>query len=136
MIYFASETFNYLTYTSCHPPHIKNNISLSSAKRIVSRVTNNRENQLKELKEHLLDRKHPQHILDYSFTKIFQPKFQTEKNDNITFIRTYNLVHNINLKKIHNCQDKTRNKELKKEKSKKTFKRKKYYYPLDNLQTS
>ena len=27
--------------------------------------------QLKELKEHLLDRKHPQQFIDYSFTKIF-----------------------------------------------------------------
>ena len=27
--------------------------------------------QLKESKEHLLDRKHPQQFIDYSFTKIF-----------------------------------------------------------------
>ena len=49
----------------------------SLAKCIASIETNNRENRLMELKEHLLDRKHPQHIKDYSFTKIFQPKFQT-----------------------------------------------------------
>ena len=30
--------------------------------------------------EHLLDRKHPQHFIDYSFAKIFQPKLKTEKN--------------------------------------------------------
>ena len=60
-----------------------------------------------------LYRKHPQHIIDYSFTKIFQPKFQTENNDNITFIRTYNPSHNINLKKFHSCIDKIKNKELK-----------------------
>ena len=52
----------YLTYTSYHPPHTENNISLSLAKRNVIIVTNNRESQLKELKEHLRDRKHPQHI--------------------------------------------------------------------------
>ena len=69
-------SFNYLTYTSCHPPHTKNNISLSLAKRIVSVVTNNRENQLKELNKYLLDRKHPQHIIDYSFTKTCQSKFK------------------------------------------------------------
>ena len=51
-----TNSFNYLSYTSCHPPHTKNNISLSSAKCIVSIVANNRENRLKELKEHLLDR--------------------------------------------------------------------------------
>ena len=60
-------------------------MSLSLAKRIVSIVTNNRENRLKELKEHLRERKHPQHIIDYSFRKIFRPKFQTENNDGITF---------------------------------------------------
>ena len=88
-------------------------MSLSLAKRIVSIVTNDRENRLKELKEHLLDRKHPQHITDYSFTKIFQPKYQTENNDSTTFIRTYNPKHNINLKKLHNCLGKINNKELK-----------------------
>ena len=62
-------------FTSYHSPHTKNNISLSLAKRIVSVVTNNRENRLKELKEHLLDRKHPQHFIVYSFTKMFQQKF-------------------------------------------------------------
>ena len=53
---------------------------------------------MKELKEHVLDRKH--HILDYSFIKIFQPKFQTGNSDSITFIRTYKPNHNINLKKL------------------------------------
>ena len=60
---------------------------LSLAKRIASIVTNNRENGLEKLKEHLIDRKHPQHIIDYNFTKIFQPKFQTENNDSIIFMR-------------------------------------------------
>ena len=48
--YKPTNSFNYLTYTSCHPPHTKSNMSLSLAKHIVSIVTNNRENQLKELK--------------------------------------------------------------------------------------
>ena len=111
--YKPTNSFNYLTYTSCHPPHTKNNISLSLAKRVVIIVTGNRENQLKELKEHLLDRKHPQHIIGYSFTKMFQPKFQTENNDRITFIRTYNPKHNINSKKFNSILDKIKNKELK-----------------------
>ena len=128
--YKPTNSFNYLTYTSCHPPHTKNNISLSLAKRIVSIVTNNRENRLKELKEHLLDRKHPQHVTDYSFTKIFQQNFQAENNNSNTFITTYNPNHNINLKKFHSCLDKIKTKNLKL-----AFKRKRYYYPLDNLQT-
>ena len=92
--------------------------------RIVSIVTNTRENQLKKPKEHLLHRKHPQHIIDHSFTNIFQPKSQTENNDSITFIRTYNPIHNINLKI-----------KLASKNFKLALKRKKYYYPLDNLQT-
>ena len=48
--YKPVNSLNYLTETSCHPPHTKNNISLSLAKRIVSIVANNRENRLKELK--------------------------------------------------------------------------------------
>ena len=110
--YIPTNTFNYLTFTSRHPSHIKNNISLSFANHIVSIVTNIGGDRLKELKEHLLDRKHPQYIIDYSFTKIFQPKFQTENSNSITFIRTCNLNHNINLKKYHSCLDKFRNKEL------------------------
>ena len=111
--YKPTNSFNYLTYTSCHPPHTKNNISLSLAKRIVSIVTSKRENRLKGLKEHLLDRRRPQYIIDYSFTKIFQPKFQTENDISIRFVRTYNPKHNINLKKFHTCLDKIKNKELK-----------------------
>ena len=97
--YQPTNWFNYLTCTTCHPPHTKNNISLSLAKRLVILVTNKRENRLKELKRHLLDRKHPQHIIGYSFTKMFQPKFQTKNNDSITFIRIYNPNHTINFKK-------------------------------------
>ena len=111
--YKLTNSFNYLTYTSCHPPHTKNNILLSLAKRIVSIVTNNREKRVKELKEHLLDRKHPQNIIDCSFTKIFHLKFQTENNESITFIRTYNPKHNINFKKFRSCLDKIKIKELK-----------------------
>ena len=50
--YKPTNSFNYLTYTTCHPPHTKNNISLSLAKRIISLVTSNKENRLNELKEH------------------------------------------------------------------------------------
>ena len=95
--YQPTNWFNYLTCTTCHQPH---NISLSLAKRLVILETNKREKRLKELNKHLLDRKHPQHITGYSFTKMFQPKFQTKNNDSITFIRICNPNHNINFKKI------------------------------------
>ena len=108
-----TNSFNYLTYTSYHPLNTKNKTSLSLARCIFNIVTNNRGNWLKNLKEYLLDRKHPQHIIGYSFAKIFQPKFQTENNDNITFIRTCNRNHNINLKKLNSCLVKIKSKKLK-----------------------
>ena len=56
--YKPTNSFNYLAYTSCHPPHTMKNVSLSLAKRIVCIVTNSRVNRLKELKEHLLENIH------------------------------------------------------------------------------
>ena len=67
-------------YKSCHPPHTKNNIALSLARRIVRIVTDNTNNRLQELKGHFLKRKYPETITDYSFTKIFQPR-KHENND-------------------------------------------------------
>ena len=58
----------------------KNNIALSLARRIVRIVTDNTNNRLQELKGHLLKRKHPEKIIDYSFTKLFQPR-KHENND-------------------------------------------------------
>ena len=77
------------------------------------------------MNKHLLDRKDPQHIIDYRFTKIFQQKFQTENNDNITFTRTYNPNHNT----VHSGLDRIKNKELK------TCFQKKYYSSPCNPQT-
>ena len=103
------------------------------AKRIVSIVTNHGESRLKELQEHVLNKKDPQRIIIhsisyYSFIKIYHPKFQTE-NNNITFMKIYNLNHKINLKIFYSCRGKIKNKELTI-----CIQKKKYDYPLDNLQ--
>ena len=66
-----TNSFSYLYYKSCHPPHTKNDITLSLARRIVRIVNDNKNNQLQELKGHLLKRKHWQQIIYYSFTKLF-----------------------------------------------------------------
>ena len=76
-------------------------------------MTNNREKRLTELKVHLLDRKHSQLIIGESFTKMFQSKFQTENNGNITFITIYNTNHKTKLKKFRSCLDTIKSKELK-----------------------
>ena len=77
--YKSANSFNYLTCTSYHPPHIKNNILLPLAKHIVGIVTNSTENRLKELKEYLLDRNHPQHIIDHSFQAKISAKISNWK---------------------------------------------------------
>ena len=53
ILYKPTNSSNYLTYSSCHPSHAKNNVVLSLAKRIINIVTNNREKILSELKKHL-----------------------------------------------------------------------------------
>ena len=53
-------SFSYLHYKICHPPHTKNNTTLSLARRIVRIVTDNEDYRLQELKGHLLKRKHPE----------------------------------------------------------------------------
>ena len=60
--------FSYLHSKSCHTPYMKNNITLSVARRIVRIVTDNKSNRLQELKDHLIEK-----IIDCSFTKLFQP---------------------------------------------------------------
>ena len=59
--------FSCLHSKSCHPPYMKNNITLSVARRIVRIVTDNKSNRLQELKDHLIEK-----IIDCSFIKVFQ----------------------------------------------------------------
>ena len=107
--------FSYLHDKSCHPLNTKNNIALSLARRIVRIVTDNTNNRLQELKGHLLKRKHHEKIIDYSLTKLFQPR-KHENNDKnvITFTRTYNPNHHFSFNKFNNCIKNTTNRELQK----------------------
>ena len=107
--------FSYLHYQSCHSPSAKNNIALSLARRIVQIVTDNINNRLQELKGHLLKRKHPVKIIDYSFTKLFQPRKHEENDKNvITFTRTYNPNYQFSFNKFNNCIKNTTNRKLQK----------------------
>ena len=78
-------------------------------------VTDNTNNRLQELKGHLLKRKHPEKIIDYSFIKLFQPgKQETNDKNDITFTRTYNSNHQFSFNKFKNIIKKTTNRELQK----------------------
>ena len=108
-----TSSFSYVKYDSCHPSHTKNNISLSLARRIIRIVTDNRDYRLEELRQNLLKRNHPEKIINYSFTKSFQPKNNNEENKEIiTFTRTYNPNHNFNYNRFNNCLNNINNREL------------------------
>ena len=112
--YKPANSFNYLTYSSCHPSHIKNNIALSLAKRIINIVTDNREKRLSELKKHLIERNHPPEIIDYTFTKCFQSKLNKNKDlEKIILARTFNPNQVINLNKLIRGLENIRSNELK-----------------------
>ena len=51
--YKPTNSFYYLTYSSCHPSHTKNNVGLSLAKQI-NIVADNRRKGLNELQKHLI----------------------------------------------------------------------------------
>ena len=72
--YKPTNSFSYLTYSSCHPSQTKNDIALSLAKKIINIVIDNREKTLGEPKKHLIERNYPSEIIVYTFTKCFQPK--------------------------------------------------------------
>ena len=99
-----TNSFSYIHYKSCHPPQTENNIALSLARRIARIVTDNKDNQLQELKGHFLKRKHPEKIIHFSFTKLLQPRKHENNNKNvINFTRTCNANHQLSFKKIKNC---------------------------------
>ena len=83
------------------------------ARRIIRIVTDNCDYRLEGLRQNLLKRNHPDEIINYSFTKSFQPKNNKEENKEIiTFTRTYNPNHNFNYNHFNNCLNNINNCEL------------------------
>ena len=88
-------------------------VLLSLAKRLLRLITNNKENQLKELKEHVFDTQHPRHIVDDSFTKYFNQSFKLKVMITLLLLELHSLNHNFDFRNFHSCLDKIKNKELK-----------------------
>ena len=116
-----TNSFSYLHYKSCHPPDRKTNIALSLLlmTEVIDfknlKVTYERENTRKK-------------IMNYSFTKLFQPRKHKNNDKNvITFIRTYNPNHEFSFNKFKNFIKNTTNRELLK-----AFNGKKYALLQDN----
>ena len=63
-----TDSCNYLNYRSSHPPHTRNNIGFSLAKRIVRIVSKDRSKRLRELKEHLLMSDFPLSSINNAFS--------------------------------------------------------------------
>ena len=84
-----TDSFNFLNYSSCHPSHTKNNIALALGRRIINIVTRDSGPKLDELKNHLLQRNHPTSSINYAFSKLYQPKNETQKTDGIVLTTTY-----------------------------------------------
>ena len=83
------------------------------ARHIIRIATDNRDYRLEELRQNLLKTNHPEKIINYSFTKSFQPKNNKEENKEIvTFTRTYNPNHNYNYNCLNNCLNNINNQEL------------------------
>ena len=78
--YKPTNSFNYLTYRSCHCSHTKNYIALSLARRNINIVTDNKKKRLSKLKKPLTERDHPPETIDYTFSKCFQPKLEKNKD--------------------------------------------------------
>ena len=112
--YNPKNSFNYLTYSSCHPSHTKNNIAFTLAKRFINNATDNREKRLSDLIKHLIQRNHPPEIIDYTFTKCFQPKLDKNQDLEKNFLtRTFNPNLVINLNKFTRSLENIRRNELK-----------------------
>ena len=63
-----TDSFNYLTHTSCHPSHTKDNIALSLAKRIIRISTQDLRVRFEELKHNLMLRGHPEHKIMQAYS--------------------------------------------------------------------
>lgn len=87
-----TDSHNYLNYGSCHPCHTRDNIALSLAKRIVRIVSDNREEALDDLKQHLVRQDHPTEKINYAFSRSFSPVVAKPKSI-IVFISTHNPTH-------------------------------------------
>ena len=104
-----TNSFGYLRYTSCHPPHTKKNIAKSLGKRIVRIVSHNRERRINELQTLLRNRGHPKRVIEESLASMFQPEKGNQNQEIIPFVHTFNPNHKFDRDKIKNFAKKSTN---------------------------
>ena len=108
-----TNSFGYLRYTSCHPPHTKKNIAKSLGKRIVRIVSHNRERRINELQTLLRNQNHPKRVIEESLASMFQPEKGNQNQDIIPFVHTFNPNHKFDRDKIKNFARKSTNDTIK-----------------------
>ena len=87
--YKPTNAFTYLKFNSCHPRHTINNLAGSLARRIINIISNNREQQLNELSDHMLARGHPRENIVRSISNTMVPPPQPHSGEPIVFTRTH-----------------------------------------------
>ncbi len=95
-----TDSFNYLSYGSCHPLHTRDNIALSLAKRIIRITTGDPGPRLSELRNNLVLREHPVHKINEAFAKTFSPRENDKSGDMMVFTCTHNPTQWFNRKQI------------------------------------
>ena len=103
-----TNSFGYLKYSSCHPPHTINNIALSLAKRIVRIVSHNSEQRIEEMKNHLMQRDHPEDVINTALSRLYAPSQRDGTKEKIVYISTFNPHHSVNRDLVRNCVKRTR----------------------------
>ena len=105
--------FSYLDYKSCHPKHIKDNIALSLAKRIIRITSGNRDDALNALRIRLENRGHPSKVINFAFTKVFTPPKPKAAEEPFVFVTTYNPSIRFDKRKVNGCLDQLHGDEMK-----------------------
>lgn len=109
-----TDSFGYLDYGSCHPQHIKDNIAVSLAKRIIRITSENRDEALDALQKRLESRGHPTKVINFAFTKVFTPIKPKDIEESFIFISTYSPSILFDKRKVKRCLDELHGEEMKK----------------------
>ena len=100
--YKPTNSFNYLHENSHHPTHPKNNIALSLAQRIVKISNINRDNNIDNLQQSLIQRGHSREIINETISKTFSPSQNENNKDLLTFTYTYSPAVKFNKNTLTN----------------------------------
>ena len=103
-----TDSFSYLHYHNYNLQHTKNNVVLPLGQRITQIVSENMEQHHNKSISCLIQRGHPEKVLDYIMTKLLSPSFKSQNRsiEYITFAKNYKpnskFNKNINNSDFHN----------------------------------